>query len=125
MWVRSLEPSDIYKISKIHEKHFEKEFVLPDFLDNYYAAFSVEDNNGLITVGGVRPIAEVVTITDKDRTPTDRIKALYQVLDISIFIAQSRGFDQLHAFIQDKKWSNRLKRNGFVNTKGESLVLDI
>lgn len=125
MKIRSLEPTDLELLKKIHEKHFEQEFVLPDFLDKYLCAFTVEDDDGILTIGGVRPIAEVVTVTNKDRTPKDRLDALYRVLDVSIFVAQKHDFDQLHAFVQDKRWSNRLHRNGFRPTKGQSLVLDI
>jgi hypothetical protein len=125
MRIRSLEPSDLEFLKEIHEKHFEKEFVLPDFLRNYMCAFTVVDDEGIITIGGVRPIAEVVTVTNKDRTPHDRLDALYYVLNASIFVAQKHDYGQLHAFVQDKRWSNRLQRNGFVPTKGQSLVLDI
>lgn len=125
MIIRSLEPTDLELLKKLHEKHFEEEFVLPDFLRNYLCAFTVEDDEGILTIGGVRPIAEVVTVTNKDRTPKDRLDALYRVLDASIFVAQKHDYDQLHAFVQDKRWSNRLQRNGFRPTKGQSLVLDI
>lgn len=125
MNIRSLEPNDLEILKEIHEKHFKDEFVLPDFLRRYLCAFTVEDDEGIITIGGVRPIAEVVTVTNKDRTPRNRLDALYRVLDVSIFVAQKHDYDQLHAFVQDKRWSNRLYKNGFRPTKGKSLVLDI
>lgn len=125
MNIRSLEPTDLDFLRRIHEKHFGQEFVLPDFLHKYYCAFTVEDADGILTIGGVRPIAEVVTVTNKDRAPKDRLDALYRILDVSMFVAQKHDFDQLHAFVQDKRWSNRLLRNGFRPTKGQSLVLDI
>ena len=125
MIIRSLEATDVELLKEIHEKHWKNEFVLPDFLNKYYCVFTVEDVDGIITIGGVRPIAECVTVTNKDRDPRIRLEGLFKILDASMFVAQKYDHDQLHAFVQDKRWSNRLKKHGFKQTKGQSLVLDI
>jgi hypothetical protein len=125
MIIRSLEATDVTLLKEIHEKHWQDEFVFPDFLNQYHCVFTVEDVGGIITIGGVRPIAECVTVTNKDRDPKIRLEALFKILDASMFTAGRYRYDQLHAFVQDKRWSNRLKKHGFQPTKGESLVLDI
>jgi hypothetical protein len=125
MIIRSLEPTDVALLKKIHEKHWKDEFVLPNFLNQYHCVFTVEDVEGIITIGGVRPIAECVTVTNRDIKPETRLEALFKILDASIFVAQKHNYDQLHAFVQDKRWSNRLRKNRFYPTKGQSLVLDI
>jgi hypothetical protein len=124
MRIRSLEYTDFDKLKEMYEKHFKKEFVLPDFLTNFLCSFVVEDDIGIITISGIRTIVESVAVTNKDRTPKDRLEALYQVLDASTFVAERHGYDQIHVFVQDKRWENRLKKMGFYSTKGQSLVLD-
>jgi hypothetical protein len=125
MIIRSLEPTDIVLLKEIHEKHWKEEFVLPDFLNKYHCVFTVEDVGGIITIGGVRPIAECVTVTNKDINPKIRLEALFKILDASMFVANTYGYDQLHAFVQDKRWANRLRKHCFKPTRGQSLVLDI
>lgn len=122
--IRALTPADFDEIKRIHEKHFKGEFLLPDFARWIYAVV-VEDEEGIISMGGIRNIAEVITITDKDRSPSDRIKALYNIMDASIFIAQRCGFEQLYAFSQNPKWAKRLQKNGFRPPQGQALILDL
>lgn len=124
MIIRAVNHSDLEEIKRIHTLHFGDEFELPDFMD-YVCAFVVEDGNGIITAGGVRDIAECVTVTDKNRSPVDRIRALYKVLDASVFIANQNRYDQLYAWSQNPKWANRLRRNGFRPPLGQSLILDL
>jgi len=126
MIIRSIELKDLPEIEEIHRAHFKDEFELHDFLHKHLCAFLVEDEHGIISVTGIRPIAEIVVITNKDRRPIDRMKAFCQLFDASLYMTQKHGFDQLHAFIQDPKWSKRVQKSfGFVPTKGQSLVLDI
>src|SRR5262245_55203603 len=105
--IRQIRFTDLDEIQKVHERHFEKELVLPDFLSDYLAAYLVEDSEGIIAVGGVRSIAEAVTVSNKDRDPRARIHALYQLLDALSNVSRGVGFDQLHAFVQDPKWIKR------------------
>jgi citrate lyase synthetase len=122
--IRSYHPNDLEELKRIHSLYFANEFDLPDFLD-YVCAFVVEDEQGIITFGGIRDIAESVTVTNKNRNPSDRIKALYQILDASIFVAGKMGYDQLYAFSQNPKWAKRLMKNGFRPPQGQSLILDL
>jgi hypothetical protein len=124
MIIRSFEPSDLDELIRIHSAYFKDEFPLPDFLD-YVCAYVVEDDKGILTFGGIRDIAECVTVTDKSRHPKDRIKALYQVLDASQFVAARYGYDQLYVWSQNPQWANRLRRNGFRPPDGQSLILDL
>jgi len=122
--IRAFEPSDLEKLKELHEKHFKYEFLLPDFLQ-FVCAFVIEDEKGIVTIGGVRDIAECIAITDMDRTPSDRIKALYQLLDASIFVCNKSNYDQMFVWSQNDKYSKRLMRNGFRLPRGKSLILDL
>jgi hypothetical protein len=126
MNIRVMNPADLFELKEIHSEFFSNEFEFPNFFNNFLSSFVVTDENGrIITGGGVRLIAESIIITDKDYPIEPRRKALFEMLAASAFTASSRDFRQIHAFIQDEKWLNHLKRKGFKETVGKSLVLNI
>jgi len=103
MIIRSITPDDIERIKQIHAKHYQTEFDLPDLFVGFDGVFAITNgNDDIITVGGVRPIAEVVAVTDKDFSVRDRREALYKLLDGMTFIAGSKGYDAIHCFVQDR-----------------------
>ena len=124
MIIRSFDPSDMDELKRIHAEHFKDEFNLPDFL-RYLCAFTIEDEKGILTMGGVRFICECSIVTDLSRDPRDRIKALYQMLDAVSFITRNHGFDQIYVWSQNAKYTRRLIRNGFKLPAGQSLILDL
>lgn len=124
MTIRSYHPNDLAELERIHSANFASEFYQPDFM-KYVCAFVIEDEKGIITFGGIRDIAECITVTDKTRDPRDRAKALYQVLDAATFICRSHGYDQIYAWSQNPMWYKRLRRNGFRPPQGQSLILDL
>src|SRR3990167_3721699 len=93
MIIRALQPSDIDKLREIHTKFYETEFLFPSFL-------VVDDNENVISGGGVKSIAESIIITNRDYSPHERKSALLQILQASIFVANRNGFEQLHAFVK-------------------------
>jgi hypothetical protein len=115
---------DVEQIQMIHEKHFRDEFEFPDF-NRFMGVFIVENGDGIIVAGGVRPIAESVIITDKDIDVMNRVRALHKALDISEYITRSNGFNQLHSFVTEESWMTHLQRNGFIPTRGNALVLNL
>ena len=123
MITRAFDSGDVEKAREIHARFFANEFTFPDFLKGFYCSFVVEDDKGIVSAGGVRPICESIIITDKDRSVKDRKYALAQVLQASMFICDSYKFNELTAFIQDAEWERHLSKVGFVPTKGKSLVL--
>lgn len=125
MRIRDIHPSDLVQLMEIHGLYFKEEFTFPDFL-NFLCAFVIEDEEGIITVGGIRNIAEVVMLTDKSRTPIQRMAAFHPLLSVYCNAGRRLNFDQLHCFIMDEKWSKRLQKTfNFRPTKGQALVLDI
>jgi hypothetical protein len=122
--IRSLRPDDIPELKQLYEAHFSHEFDFPDFM-KYLCAFVIEDEQGIITAGGIRMIPECALITDLTRDPVTRIKALYKMLHASKFVCQKNGFDQMFAWSQNPKYTRRLTRNGFRFPQGQSLILDL
>lgn len=122
--IRACTFEDLEEIKKLHELHFKNEFHLPEFM-KYVCAFVVEDEHGIITAGGIRDIAECVAVTDMSRDPRVRIKALYQLLDASVYVCQKSDYDQMYVWSQNPRYSRRLMRNGFRLPQGQSLILDL
>jgi len=112
--IRSVEPSDFKEIHEIWEKFYKHSFLFPDFL-NYICAFVVLDDHGkIITAGGVRPLAEALIITDKDALRGNRNRAFREMRAALEFVARTKGFNNLYAFIKDDpSWSTILQRVGF------------
>lgn len=126
MIIRNIESSDLAKLKKIHEKFYNKQFDFPNFFNNFIGTFVItDDEENIITVAGVRAIAESVIMTNKDATSFARAKALYKVLEVSSFICRNSGFDQLHGFIQDEEWKHKLIKAGFTTCNGDALYLNV
>jgi hypothetical protein len=122
--IRSFEPTDLDELKCIHEKYFKNQFNFPDFM-NYICVFVIEDSQGIITAGGIRDIAECTALTNMSRSPTDRIKALYQLLDASTFVCRKVGYDQMYVWSQNSKYTKRLMKNKFRPPQGQTLILDL
>jgi len=118
-------PSDIDELRVIHEKFFSHEFPFSDLFDNSVSSLVVTDNGKIVVGGQVRLITEATIVTDKDVAVEKRRRALIFLLDAFKFSIASRGFDQIHAFVQDETWERHLKKYGFKDTVGKSLVVNI
>lgn len=125
MIIRAFEDRDKTEVKLIHETFFQGEFDLPDFNDRFLCSFVVEHNDLVVCVGGVRPIAEAIAVTNKYIDAKIRREALYQVLSASSFICKNYGYNQLHAFIQNKEWKRHLIKAGFTPCKGDALVIGV
>lgn len=125
MNIRTVRERDIDRLKEIHSKFFQEEFSFPNFLQGFLFNFIAEHEGEIVVAGGVRNIAEIVMITDKDQKILDKRLALYKALGVAEEICKRMGFDQIHAFVQNPLWEQRLKKTGFQPTKGHSLVLEI
>jgi hypothetical protein len=126
MTFRALMPRDLPAVKLIHAQHYEHEFELPDFKTNYIASFAVvNEAEKIIAAGGVRAIAEVVIVTDKEAASRDKHKALYKILEASKYFANEAKFDQIHAMVKDDKWKRRLEKDGFKQCEGILLYSEV
>ncbi len=123
MEIRQFKESDIDQLVKIHDQFYKEEFSFIDFCHSFIDFFVVEENEKIITAGGIRVLAESVIITDKSYPTKTRVRALRQMLDAQLFACK---FNQLHAFIiNEPEWENQLKKIGFKATKGNALVIEV
>ena len=125
MIVRAIQAGDFQQLRDIHEKFYDAEFNLPDFVTNFAGAFVIEDGQQIITICSLRRIAEVIAVTNKDLSVRRRVQALLIGSEAIKFLAQKENFDQIHAFVQDEAWESILLKAGFNPTKGKSLVLNV
>jgi hypothetical protein len=120
--LRAFKTSDIDKLKEIHEKFYKEEFSFPDFSDHFLNLFAITDeNDNIISAGGVKTITESIIITDKSRSVRERHAALLEILSASIYTCESFGYRQLHAFVQDSNWNKVLNKFDFKGCKGKAL----
>ena len=124
MIIRCIEPKDLFDIRRIHNEHFKHEFELPDFKE-FHCVYVVEEGGKIITVGGIRPIAESIIVTDMNIIAKTRVRALLEMLNAHKYCARTAGYDGIHCFVQNEVWEKQLSKVGFHHTKGEALVLGI
>lgn len=126
MNIRALFPRDLDAVRKIHKKFYDKEFDFDEFSSRFLGSFVViDDAEKVILAGGVRTLAEIVMVTDKEQSPRIRRNALIMAYDASKYIAKNTNHNSVHAFIQDKHWYDQLERYGFSPTKGQSIYSPI
>lgn len=122
--VRACTPGDLEEIKRIHDKYYAETHELPDFMQ-FLCAFVIEDEQGLITAGGIRDVAECIAVTNKERHAVDRARALYQLRDMSAVVCKEFGYDRMHIWTQDPKYTKRLQKLNFRIPPGQSLILDL
>jgi len=112
MIIRQMTPADANKLKEIHEQQYAADFEFPHgkFIMEFVV---VDDDNKVISGGGVRSIAESVIITDKCFSPRIRREALLEILNASLLTCGKFGYDQLHAFVKDPTWEKVLEKYDF------------
>lgn len=128
MKIRKLNINDLNSLHKIHHEFYPND-ALPNFARNFYSAFVVvDDNDCIITCGGVEAIAEAVVLTDKDFSVHTRTSAMMEILRALILTCNRVNQDYLHAFIindQDESWIRTLNKVGFNPIPGRSFFLEV
>lgn len=127
MIVRNFEDVDIPDLLRIHQNFYESEFSISEFdVNNFIDKFVIADeSNQIVSICGVRNIAEIIAVTDKNHSVRARREALMKMLEVSNFIARRSDFDSIHAFVQDKVWLNQLLRHGFKLTNGTTIIKSV
>ena len=127
MIIRDPTTEDWEELKNIHEKFYAHEFQFDEMwrgtMGNYVV---IDDEDGeIITAISIRPIAEMVAVTNKDKSPRVRMKALQQMLSIASHLLRDTPMSQLHVFIQDESWEYQLRKHGFKRTVGNALFINL
>lgn len=112
--VRALNKEDMERVRELSEKHYP-DLEVPDFMNGYYCAFTVTDENDqIVTAGGLRPSAEILIVTDKDKDFTTIGRALIETQKAALYIGHKFGLNELIAFVKDNDaYARHLVRHGF------------
>lgn len=123
MIIRYLEPRDLDKIKEIYDKFFSgMEF--PDFTNRFHCTFVVVDETGIVAVGGLRPLAEAVVLTNGYRSVRTRRDALLELHNALTYSAQKLDYNRIFAFTFDEKYAQHLvERIGFIPIKQSTLLV--
>lgn len=125
MMIRAFTIEDLEKIRKLHKLYFFEEFEFPNFIQDFLGSFIIEEDNEIILVAGVRPIAELIAITDMSKSIRQRVIALKEATYVGMNICRHNNLDQLHCFVQGDKWIKQVQTINFRPTKGTALVIDV
>jgi hypothetical protein len=126
MKLRAFQKEDISEIKRIYESFYDDN-EYPNFETGYYDVFVItDDNNKIISIGGVKPIMEIVALTNRDKSVRDRKDALIQIMNTAVYTAVKFGFNQLHAFVHDDpEWIEHLKKVQFKESENKVLILSL
>lgn len=126
MILRAMNSKDIPEIARIHGLFYKHEFEINELFDKMLSSFVVTGvDDRIVIAGGVRTIAESAILTNKEFDVKKRREALLKALSFSQHVCGKHEYNQLHAFIQDGQWMKHLKKFGFAETKGRSLVMNL
>ena len=114
MNVRVLESKDIEEIRELHEK-FYSHLEFPDFLNDCLFAFVVTDEfDDIVIAGKIRPIAEVILVTNKNKNRTKIGRALIEARNVSLYIGNKFKLGELIAFVKNNDgYIRHLLKHGF------------
>lgn len=125
MKARAIQPQDTLQLLNIHNQFYKSEFAFPGLISNKnYMIYTIADeDNKVITTGILRALLEIIELTDLSRPVEVRKDALIKSLGIAQAFAVNNEFEHIHAFVQDPKWADILKRKaGFSPINGEALI---
>lgn len=126
MKIRTLHWEDETHLRELNA-HYYPDDVFPNFEKNFASTIAViDDNDRIITAGGVELIAEGVCITDKSFSEHVRGKALRILLQSMLLTCGRIHQDYLHIFSNshDEIWERALQSNRF-KSLGSSFYIGV
>ena len=122
--IRPLTLNDIEELSRLHDK-FYSEFDFPHF-GNMLNAFIIEDeNNEIVMAGGVEKVAEVVLVTNKEKSRIKIGKALVEAQRCSLFTCSVNNIRDMYAFVNNDEYAKHLIQHGFTDVGHRALSMRI
>lgn len=127
--IRLYKLSDFNAVKAIHNKYYKDEFPFP-FNENRLFVNQVvitNDDGDIVTYGAVELTAELIAITDKEKSSRNRYDSLYRLLEAAAGNVKNGGLDMLHCSIKDddEVWLKILNKVGFQKSKGQYLYLKV
>jgi hypothetical protein len=120
---RKIETPDLDWITKIVQKHHSFPVAEPRI---NLGSIVVEDEEGIIGAGYLRPITEAIMFLDLDRSLRSKAEALTLMIQQGVKDASAFGLSEIHAFVENPRFCKELQKHyGFVEPEGKALVLRI
>lgn len=121
--IRYLQPSDEERITDIYH-HFFTDMEFPDFFSGYHCVFVAHKNDKVISIGGLRPIAEAVVVTDYSSSVRERVDALLQIHNGLTYAAEKLKYKRIYAFTFDQTYTKHLvNRMNFTPIRQSQLLV--
>lgn|SRR5262245_260520 len=124
--IREFKHIDIPQQRMLYNKFFANN-EYPEFEHGYNAVFAVQNENSeIVSIAGIRPIAEVVALSNMDMSVKDRRAALITLFQALGYAAARYNYKQLHAFVHDNPaWVRHLGSMDFKESEAKVLILDL
>lgn len=91
-----------------------------------FACVKYVDGGRMKGAAFLRPIVESVMVLDPSTNKFEKIRATKELLEFGYWSTLKAGADQMHAFVQDLRFAEHLKKqHGFKTCKGEALVKEL
>ena len=124
MTIREFRSEDIQTAKEIYYKYYE-DLEQIDFTKLLCAFTVLDDNGSIVTIGGLRPIVELVAVTDKGQSVRNRRKALVHLFQASLYTAISSNYNEIHLFTTSREWIKHLLKAGFSLLKDKVLTIGV
>jgi hypothetical protein len=122
--LRDIIPGDLERLDEIHQRCHT--FAVPRLNHIVDDKVVTSEKGDIIGYGILKLFPEAIMILDTDLPLRDRIAALHEFLERAMTIARENGSEQIHAFVQDEKFSHLLiERYGFRTVSAKPLVLNL
>lgn len=111
---RALKQEDMTRVKEISKKSFP-DLEIPDFMNGYYCAYAITDEDeNIVIAGGLRPSAEILMVTDTDMSEIKIGRALIEAKNAALYVGHKFGLNELVAFVQNNDvYARHLVRHGF------------
>ena len=127
MKLRPLHQDDESLLRDLNAEYYPND-AYPDFKRHLSPVLAVvDDEDKIITAGGVELIAEGVSITDKSRSPHTRGKALRMLMQSMLLTCGrvNQNFLQISVTDEDWTWMRALEGDGFKPTGGRQFYIEV
>lgn len=116
--------SDKQRIVKIYQDFYSYDFPLD--VESALSMVVAEKNEKILGFGWLTPIVEANVILDLNARPRDKFEALRKIIACGEATLRKAGFDQMHVFPKDERFTNILKKHlEFRDITGDCLVKNL
>lgn len=122
--LRDLRVTDLPLLDEIHSRC--QTFGVPNLTHLVDDKIVTAPDGSIVGYGLLKLFPEAIMILDTAKSLRQRMEALNEFLEHAIAIAREAGVEQIHAFVDDERFSHLLiERYGFNTVSAKPLVLNL